>query len=121
MEIVYEENRQGINPFSFIKQGSLFEERVTHHESPDVEGFLWGLSESQKELNERPAFLFLHGGPHSLRHNIYDPAFNILLNRGFLILMINFSGTWSYGSDFNERINGNLGDKDLNEIVNIVK
>jgi acylaminoacyl-peptidase len=99
----------------------MFEEVVTHPDNPDVEGFLWGLKEYQgKELNQRPAFLFLHGGPHSLRHAIYDPAFNILINRGFLIVGVNFSGTWSYGSEFNERINGNLGTKDVDEIVNIV-
>jgi hypothetical protein len=121
VQIIYEQAREVSSSLSTIPQGSMFEERVVHPDSPDVEGFLWGLKEYKgKDLHERPAFLFLHGGPHSLRHAIYDPAFNILVNRGFLIVLVNFSGTWSYGSDFNERINGNLGTMDIKEIVNIV-
>lgn len=121
VEIIYEERRLDPQNMATIELGSMFEERVTHKDAPDVEGFLWGLKEHNGlKLDERPAFLFLHGGPHSLRHCIYDPAFNTLINRGFLILNVNFSGTWSYGSEFNERINGNLGDKDVKEIVNIV-
>ena len=64
--------------------------------------------------------MILHGGPHGVRHYVYDPVYNILLKRGFLILMINFSGSWTYGSDFNERINGDLGGRDIKEVLNIV-
>lgn len=120
-EIIYEHPRADLNNEATIQIDSMFEERIVHQDSPDVEAFLWGLKEYKgKALADRPAFLFLHGGPHSLRHCIYDPAFNILINKGFLIVMVNFSGTWSYGSEFNERINGKLGELDVKEIVNII-
>jgi Prolyl oligopeptidase family len=122
VEIIYEQVRKDIKPLSFIEHRSLFEQRVAHDEAPEVEGFLWGLKEFKgKRLYERPALLILHGGPHSVRNNVYDPMHTILLQQGFLILIINYSGTWSYGSDFNEKINGDLGGNDVREVVNIVK
>lgn len=122
LQIIYEAPRASVKNAAIISAGSLFEEVITHKDAPDVEAYLWGLKDFEgKQLNQRPAFLFLHGGPHAYRHALFDPAFNILLNRGFLILMVNYSGTITYGDQFAERIHGKLGDLEISEIYNIVK
>lgn len=122
VEVYFEAPRPASVNAATIAPGSLFEEIIKHQNAPDVEAYFWGLKEYQgKQLNQRPAFLFLHGGPHAYRHALHDPAFNILLNRGFLILMVNFSGTITYGDQFSERIHGRLGELDISEIYSIVK
>lgn len=120
-EIIFEQARNAISHSAVLAPGCLFQEVFSHPESPDVVAYFWGLREFEgKTLRERPAFVFAHGGPHSVRHAIYDPAFNVLLNRGFLILMVNFSGTFSYGDEFNERINGRISEIEINEIYRVI-
>lgn len=51
----------------------------------------------------------------------YDPATNILINKGFLVLTVNFSGTLSHGKEFNERIAGKIGDLCVSEIMQVVE
>lgn len=102
-----------------IPQYDIFEKCVGFD---DIKAYLWGLEtwKPEKKLNERPAILVLHGGPHSIRSIPFDPAHNILLNKGFLILTVNFSGTVTHGSEINERICGKIGEKCVSEIMKVV-
>lgn len=118
VEVIWEEFGHSLEGKEyFIKPGQLNEEKVTYK---DVEGHIWTLKDHPTKIEDRPAFLILHGGPHSVKTAHFDPSWNILLNRGFQILNINFSGSWSFGSAFNERLSGHIGELDVEEIMAII-
>ena len=90
----------------------MFEERLSYR---DVTGYLWGLksftdSEGKEvPIGDRPCLVDLHGGPHYFTDAINVELFNLLINSGYVILTVNFSGSWSFGSDFNDRLAGKIG------------
>ena len=68
----------------------------------DVTGFLWRLKEgtweekgAKVELSKRPLIVSLHGGPHGAWGALNDPCQTVLLELGYQILTVNFSGSWS--------------------------
>ena len=95
-----------------IGKGTMFEERLSYR---DVTGYLWGLksftdSEGKEvPIGDRPCLVDLHGGPHYFTDAINVELFNLLINSGYVILTVNFSGSWSFGSDFNDRLAGKIG------------
>lgn len=103
--------------FSFIPEGQIFEEV---HIDGDVYSYIWGMKDDTKPMNERPVFLDLHGGPHVYTPARYSTLSSILLKRGFLIMTVNYSGSWSYGQDLNERLAGRIGEIDTNEIIRML-
>ena len=80
---------------------------------------------------EKPCLVDIHGGPHYFRDAYYMECLNILVNQGYLILAVNYSGSWTFGSEFNDRLAGKMGKDscwwlivghiDVNEIVEIIK
>jgi len=40
--------------------------------------------------------------------------------KGYIFLTVNFSGSWSYGKDYHERLAGNVGYLDVKEIMAII-
>lgn len=48
-----------------------------------------------------PMVVLPHGGPHGIRdHADYDPEVQLLANRGYAVLQLNFRGSGGYGMDF---------------------
>jgi dipeptidyl aminopeptidase/acylaminoacyl peptidase len=64
-----------------------------------------------------PTILEMHGGPHMMRPNRFDPAVQAWLERGFAFLSINFRGSTSFGRAFQEKIWGNIGHWELEDMV----
>ena len=122
-ETISEISEKQNNAF-LAKKDDIFEKFVGFD---DISAFLWG-KKSHKDANgdeiplhKRPAVLVLHGGPHVIYYGYYKPSFTTLLSQGFLFLRIDYSGSWSYGDEFNERLAGKIGSLDIEEVMKIVK
>ena len=55
------------------------------------------------------AVLLIHGGPKERVHNQYDPILSMLLDRGYAVLNLNYSGSTGYGREYTERAKNNMG------------
>lgn len=64
-----------------------------------------------------PTILDMHGGPHFMRSNYYDPEAQAWLDHGFAFLSINYRGSTSFGRPFQEKIWGNIGYWELEDMV----
>jgi len=90
----------------------MFEEKLFYK---DITGYLWGLKDfknsdgQEVHLKDRPCLVDLHGGPHYFTDAINVELFNLLVNAGYVILTVNFSGSWSFGTDINDRLAGKIG------------
>ncbi|HOD19601.1 MAG TPA: S9 family peptidase [Candidatus Fermentibacter daniensis] len=56
-----------------------------------------------------PTVLFVHGGPWARDHYGYDPITQLLANRGFAVLQVNFRGSSGFGRDFLNAANREWG------------
>lgn len=99
-----------------LDENSLLEEKVIND---DITGYLWRLKTTDPLTS--PTLVRLHGGPHYYTGSTSYEALNILLKKGHSVLTVNFSGSWSFGKDFNDRLAGNMGDLDLKEVVAVIE
>lgn len=56
-----------------------------------------------------PTVLFVHGGPWARDYYGYDPIVQLLANRGFAVLQVNFRGSTGFGRDFLNAANKEWG------------
>ena len=105
-----------VSPSQLLKN-SLLEEKLEFDDS--VTGYLWRLESTEPKSS--PTLLYLHGGPHYFTSVRNTEMLNILLKKGYSILTVNFSGSWTFGSDFNDRLAGRIGELDFKEIVGAVE
>lgn len=64
-----------------------------------------------------PTILDMHGGPHFMRPHYFDPEAQAWLDHGFAFLSINYRGSTSFGRPFQEKIWGNIGHWELEDMV----
>ncbi|GAA0204210.1 S9 family peptidase [Kangiella japonica] len=65
-----------------------------------------------KELKDLPMVVFPHGGPYGVTDFWgYDWRAQLLANRGYLVLQLNYRGSGNYGKDFQEAGYGEWGTK----------
>lgn len=106
-----------------VSPGSMFEKKLTYK---DVTGYLWGLKSFKNDkgeevpLKDRPCLVDLHGGPHYFTGVRNVELFNLMVNSGYIILTVNFSGSWSFGSQFNDRLAGKIGKNIFSKINQIL-
>ncbi len=56
-----------------------------------------------------PLVLFVHGGPWARDHYGYDPMVQLMANRGFAVLQVNFRGSSGFGREFLNAANKEWG------------
>ena len=67
---------------------------------------------------ERPPLLVLtHGGPTGATSDVLDPKIQFWTSRGFAVLDVNYSGSTGYGRAYRERLNGQWGIADVDDVV----
>ncbi len=64
-----------------------------------------------------PTILHTHGGPEAVMTEVFYPAAQSWLDHGFAFLTINYRGSTTFGRDFQERIWGNPGHWEVEDIA----
>ena len=103
-----------------IQEGEIEEVKISIR---DVEGYIWRLKNQTDENglqvppSKRPLMIDFHGGPHWFSSAIYRSMNVVLMKQGFQVMTLNFSGSWSFGKNFNERLGGEIGKMDIKELI----
>ncbi|MXX25076.1 MAG: S9 family peptidase [Caldilineaceae bacterium SB0668_bin_21] len=64
-----------------------------------------------------PTILHVHGGPSGAVSNAFDPISQAWLDHGFAFLTVNYRGSTGFGRDFQEKINGDVGRWELEDML----
>ena len=64
-----------------------------------------------------PTILETHGGPTAVETESFAPGSQAWLDHGFAYLTINYRGSTSFGRDYEEKIRGNIGHWELEDMV----
>lgn len=79
----------------------------------EIQGWL-GLPDG---IGPFPTILSVHGGPHLVLPESYDPEAQAWLDHGYAFLTINFRGSTTFGRAFKEKIWGDMGHWELEDMV----
>src|SRR5919197_868473 len=79
----------------------------------EIQGWL-GLPEGGGPF---PTILAVHGGPHYATLEFYDPEGQAWLDHGYAYLTINYRGSTTFGREFKEKIWGDLGHWEIEDMV----
>lgn len=64
-----------------------------------------------------PTILAVHGGPHSAIPDVYNPGGQAWLDHGYAYLTVNYRGSTTFGRAFKEKIWGDLGHWEVEDMV----
>ena len=64
-----------------------------------------------------PAMVHTHGGPSSVTTDLYLPEAQAWIDHGFAFCSINYHGSVTFGADFKNSINGNLGELETRDVA----
>ncbi|HEY2955412.1 MAG TPA: S9 family peptidase [Candidatus Eisenbacteria bacterium] len=66
-----------------------------------------------------PLVQVVHGGPHGISGDQFHPRWNAQLfaSPGYVVALVNFQGSTSWGQDFAERIQGAWGDRPFQDVM----
>ena len=70
-----------------------------------------------KEGAKYPAFLEIHGGPHSMYGYSFFFEFQLLANKGYGVIYTNPRGGAGFGQAFQTAVNGDYGGKDYGDLM----
>ena len=64
-----------------------------------------------------PAILHVHGGPSGAVSDAFDASSQAWLDHGFAYLTVNYRGSTGFGREFQEKINGDVGHWELEDML----
>jgi dipeptidyl aminopeptidase/acylaminoacyl peptidase len=66
-----------------------------------------------------PLVHVIHGGPHGISGDTFHPRWNahLFAAPGYVVAMVNFQGSTSWGNDFAKRIQGEWGDRPYEDVM----
>jgi dipeptidyl aminopeptidase/acylaminoacyl peptidase len=66
-----------------------------------------------------PLVHVIHGGPHGISGDNFHPRWNahLFAAPGYVVAMVNFQGSTSWGNDFAQRIQGEWGDRPFEDVM----
>ncbi len=64
-----------------------------------------------------PTILHTHGGPESVITEAYGPLSQAWMDHGFAFLTINYRGSTTFGREFQEKIRGNVGHWEMEDVA----
>lgn len=79
-------------------------------ESEDVviHGMSW-----KPQVTPAPMILFCHGGPNGQVRDAWNPVAQYWVERGYLMLAVNYRGSTGYGAEYRDALNGRWGELDV--------
>ncbi len=92
---------------------------VNFPSSDDVDVQAWLGLPPGKEISHGPfpTILHVHGGPSGAVTNAFDPSSQAWLDHGFAYLSVNYRGSTGFGREFQEKINGDVGRWELEDML----
>ncbi len=92
---------------------------VTFPSSDGVSVQAWLGLPSSADASEGPfpTVLHVHGGPSGAVSNNFDATSQAWLDHGFAFLTVNYRGSTGFGRDFQEKINGDVGHWELDDML----
>lgn len=85
----------------------------TSSDSQEIQGWL-ALPEGDGPF---PTILNTHGGPHAVMTEVFAPSAQVWLDYGYAFLSINYRGSVTFGREFKEKIWGDLGHWEMEDVV----
>ena len=70
---------------------------------------------------QRPAIVYIHGGPTAQFTNTWTPLVQEYLDRGYIVIAPNYRGSTGYGREFREANRFAMGKLDLDDVVKSVE
>jgi dipeptidyl aminopeptidase/acylaminoacyl peptidase len=89
--------------------------KFTSSDGVSIQGWL-GLP-TEHVHSPLPTILHLHGGPFTVQTNSFLPTSQAWLEHGFAFLSINYRGSTTFGREFQDKILGNPGQWEIDDIV----
>lgn len=82
----------------------------------EINGFLY-IPKSAKKDGTNPAIVWPHGGPEWQEKNLFNKYFQILNNRGYIVIAPNFRGSTGYGKTFQSKIYKDWGGNEFKDVI----
>jgi dipeptidyl aminopeptidase/acylaminoacyl peptidase len=70
-----------------------------------------------KKNGMNPAVLWPHGGPEWQEKNLFNKYFQIMVNRGYVVIAPNFRGSTGYGKTFQSKIYKDWGGDEFKDVL----
>lgn len=64
-----------------------------------------------------PTIMDVHGGPHAVTTETFSASVQMWLDHGFAFLSVNYRGSTTFGREFQQKIWGNIGHWELEDMV----
>ena len=96
---------------------NFFEETIVLN---GIESHFFGRKSEEVPLEKRGVLLYIHGGPHNIYLNIFNPLAYYLTKIGYTILNVNFTGSSGRGQDFMIKLHekpGNITAQEMYETL----
>lgn len=82
----------------------------------EINGFLY-VPKGIKKDGTNPAIVWPHGGPEWQEKNLFNKYFQILTNRGYIVIAPNFRGSIGYGKTFQRKIYKDWGGDEFKDVL----
>ena len=82
-----------------------------------VQAWLGLPSSDETPAGPYPTVLHVHGGPSGAVSNAFDATSQAWLDHGFAFLSVNYRGSTGFGREFQEKINGDVGRWELEDML----
>lgn len=82
----------------------------------EINGFMY-VPKGLKKDGTNPAIVWPHGGPEWQEKNLFNKYFQILTNRGYIVIAPNFRGSTGYGKTFQSKIYKDWGGAEFRDVL----
>jgi dipeptidyl aminopeptidase/acylaminoacyl peptidase len=114
----------GLNPRKWIDPSKMSPMEPISYLARDGMKISGYLTRPKNQQNNLPLIVLVHGGPHGVRDDWgFDGEIQLLANRGFAVLQVNYRGSGGYGREFLKSGFNHWGDlmqDDLTDGVNFL-
>jgi pimeloyl-ACP methyl ester carboxylesterase len=118
-QLIALENKPAAQPWVVLAAGEVPQSRpwksvnYASSDGQDIQGWV-GVPDGDGPF---PTILHMHGGPEAVMTEVFGPVSQCWLDHGFAYLTINYRGSTTFGREFLEKIWGNVGYWEVEDMV----